>query len=269
MGRINSEWMDKFESMVAAGQNPFELRGIGGTLFSICVGKNLLDRFVDYKHLVTDALLVEKMEPLVGPVGKHDCVIDRMAKKGSLSYASALLTDAFLEKRSKYCETSLLAIAAEYGVLNQVPVALLTEKNLLREPNTVLHLAALNGSLAQIPVEITRKHLMRENLAGETVLHFCAWSGNFKQVPDDMLTYENLTKPSMVSGFILGVKAAHLNFPLGYAVMTERMDGLLGFDFPDSARAIVGEDWWEKNERVKLQISELGSTEEDAQVDLF
>ena len=61
----------------------------------------------------------------------------------------------------------------------------------------MLHVAAFNGHLDQIPAALlTGEALREETSAGDTVFHAAAISGHLEQVPAELLVYENLSIPS-------------------------------------------------------------------------
>lgn len=58
--------------------------------------------------------------------------------------------------------------------------------------------------------------------------------------------------------------------PLTYAILHgDEMHLLLGLDFPESVRELVGEEWWEQNQAVLREKANLGDVEEAADVELF
>ena len=91
---------------------------------------------------------------------------------------------------------TVLHVAAFNGHLDQVPPALLTVAA-LRETtsagDTVFHAAAISGHLEQIPAaQLTRDNLVIASKSGFTAIHAAAETGQLKKIPVAQLTRELL-----------------------------------------------------------------------------
>lgn len=103
---------------------------------------------------------------------------------------------------------------------------------------TPLHWAAKYRRLQKVPVE----HLTPANLSvpdkeyGMTPLHWVTRRGQLNVVPTTGLTVENLTTTDSWG-----------NSPLLWAWTFGQLDYLLGIELPEKVRAIVGNEWFDKN----------------------
>jgi len=112
------------------------------------------------------------------------------------------------------------------------------------------HKTAESGKLAEIPtVLLTEARLLKKQL-GWNVLHFAARSGCLTAVPSHILTEENIMVPTLRGHTTLDI-----------ALDYKHLDQLLGVQFSDPVRKVVGDVWWEENQR--LQKAKLGLQEGD------
>ena len=193
-----------------------------------------------------------------------------------------------------------LHLAAKNANLDQVPVELLTKANMnaadsfgttvlqeafrgqgcyqlaqelisqetvqKRDANgdTALHIAAERGTLDGVPTELlSEENMLAPNHAGITPLHKAAYFGHMAKVPKKLLTVENLLTIDHSGNTPLHKMADKSN--------ESQMDYILGIDFPDSVKKIVGDKWWNANEEVKLamQKSKQPVQDEESGVDIF
>lgn len=206
---------------------------------------------------------------------------------------------------------SVLHLAAVYSHLDQVPRELLTKKNVrlknnagdtplhlafalqtLPHPHTIktgpellehvltdesmcqknmfgetpMHVAARSGKIEFVPLHLlTEKSLLIPNSQGRTALHMAAASGNLHRVPAEVLTVENL-----LIGDEYGNTPLHEVLDGGH---THQLDLFLELDLPESAKDILGVEWWDAYKAKRLKISndkhQLQETSPATDVELF
>lgn len=115
------------------------------------------------------------------------------AKGDFVAVASTMLAEDLKQRDPSTGQTGL-HLAAQRGVLHQLPSHLVTEAGLsVGDKNGRTPLHRLDVNWAQIPkLALTEKVLLKENVYGELPLHFAACSGNLDKIPVDILTLENL-----------------------------------------------------------------------------
>lgn len=215
-------------------------------------------------------------EVILAPTKEGKTLLHFIAQHGGLSYISMPLTNEMVTQQDKSGCTPL-HIAALNGNLKFFPKELLTLENLSQTDNcgeTVFHLAALSGTLGQLPAKLlTNATLLGRNVVGETCIHKAANQQSnylFKEVthpagakpldliPKEFLTCENLLLPDYT-----GVT------PIDGATKVGQLNALLGIELPESLHKIVGDEWWQHNERILKAKKQLSGTVEEPDLDIF
>jgi len=198
-----------------------------------------------------------------------------------------------------------LHLAAENGHLDQVPSELLTETNLKQYAKggiTVMHhamkckcklpeqllvpklflsknvrgmtpldVAVEHGHLDNIPLEM-EEVLLQPDEEGKTALHKAALAGILNQLPKPLLTAQNLllTDNNGISPLEYAVRSSAPSLMAAIDIdQNEALAPILGTELPETARAIVGEDWWEQNEKIRKSLDQQVVTSEPTEVELF
>ena len=203
---------------------------------------------------------------------------------------------------------NVIYFAAVGRCLNQVPSALLTEENMLvvdKEGRTVVHCAAVQGCLTQVPEKVLVAALLLKDCVSGTPIHDAAKYGYLGRIPKELLTLENMTVRNKYGETAIHLAACYgdvrasrglptdIGFleqvpkelitvetmlmedgcgkrPIDIALANGQIDMLLGLEFPEVVREVVGEDWWEKNQQVLQVLGGLTNTDvEGSEVDLF
>ena len=166
--------------------------------------------------------------------------------------------------------------AASHGQVEHFPKALFMPANLVMKDNdgyVPLHHAAERGQLDQFsPGLLTEANLMTRDINGRTPLHYAAAFGHLDQVPKELLTGEILLVQSKDGDTPLHCAMTSLLKSLstsGKICANENLEPLVGLELPESVREVVGEDWWERNQRVIRAKQELGGQEEGTEIELF
>jgi len=184
---------------------------------------------------------------------------------------------------------STLHIAASYGHLDQLPSGLLNAEALLFHSHTghsVLEEAVVNGNCYQIRGLITGDMLTKPCTDGNTVLHLLAASKSLDYIDAELVDPAMCAKKNN-SGNSVFVVALH-NGSLGSipkhcltwealtsgnllekVVRAEQTDVLLGSRFPDRARALLGDAWWERNNAVLADMDKLALQDQATDIDIF
>lgn len=180
----------------------------------------------------------------------------------------ALLTESNL-RTTNNTGASVTQVAFIGNGCYQLPEELLTKATVLQkdsEGDTALHLAAQHGTLDAIPSTLlTEDTILVANSDGVTPLHQAATFGHLNQVPKNLLSVENLLTIDKQ-----GQTPLHR---LKDAAKANQLDLLLGLNFPESVKEILGNRWWETNEAAKISIakskSELEIAPEPTTVEIF
>jgi len=214
---------------------------VGNTVLSVCINHKNLASIAD----MVDTQLLSTFN--AGCSGFH-----RAAITGTLQCVAKYLTaEALLSPCEGKERKNVIALAAEFGHFGQVPSEYVTAE-ILSLPvdisnNTLYHVLAMRGDLDLVPEGLLDRGLSLLNHAGESPLHYCAWTGNFGQVPEAFLTSERIEQRPVVQKWN---SLANILSPLEYAQQCHHLDALLGIEFSEGARQVVGEDWWNKNRMV-------------------
>jgi len=157
--------------------------------------------------------------------------------------------------------------AAKHKTLGQLPLDAINKTNILQKDSsgyTAAGIAAENGGLKHVRTEVIEKIAQIPITTGtqDTILHIAAQRGDLHTLPQSVLTVSNMLIPNVTGTTPLYYASRAIN-------RSSEMHLLLGLDFPISVRHIVGEDWWKKNEEIKLEKQELKPTEEDQTISLF
>ena len=147
-----------------------------------------------------------------------------------------------------------------WGYLEQIPSEILSSALLLVKDvhdHTPLHDAAWYGSMHQLPAALlTSENLMVMDDKGWTPLYCAAIGRNLDQIPSEVLTVENLMtkikRPLVSAVFNSTPLLTAVHAAIGYG----RSEPLLGIDFPEYVKEVVGEEWWGRNR--KLVLSKRG-----------
>lgn len=181
---------------------------------------------------------------------------------------------------------SVLHCAAKYKTLDQIPACAFSHvalRNFDRHGQTVFHIAAEHGNVNQLPPTfVTAANMSYYGECGESPLHIAAYSAELNAIPRQLLTpsmlakvtgegktvyhlaaerdcINHIPKKSLETPYILQ-NDNYMRTPLHYVVSGGCLDQLLGVKLPKSARAIVGNDWWNKNldfEKLKLGLAAI------------
>jgi len=124
---------------------------------------------------------------------------------------------------------------------------------------TPFHRTAINGHIDQARefAEDVECLLYPDN-TGKTALHFAARFGHLHQIPTKLLTEENLR-----------IHDEHGITPLHEAEDAGRLDQLLGIEFSEELRNLVGEDWYNRNLEIIHAVKTVTEEKEEADVGLF
>jgi len=204
---------------------------------------------------MSEDLIAEWTTPgLIGVSRLHEaCMNGNLEKVPKL-----LITDEYLsqtEARSKETSFHYLAISK---ALDKLPIGVLNHQNLTKPDalgTSVLHIAAENGSIEQIPKNLLTREILLE---GDTrsVLHLAARYGHLDKLPDVFLPEDYLIEINQWTPFHLAKCWGH-------------MHQLLGVDLPKSCEKSVDKEWWEKNQRLLHVQEELIVNTTTPDLDLF
>ena len=155
-----------------------------------------------------------------------------------------------------------------------VPSKILTAKNLLYQTNTgwtPAHFLAGTVAICQVTEDVLEKVLLAADSNGITPLSCAARNGKLDLVPKQFLTPAYLTVADIdgetpihlaadnghlhqlkevLSRELLMCKDKRGRTPLHLAEEKGTLAGILGINLPDEARSIIGDYWWELNQRI-------------------
>jgi len=248
-------------------------------------GQSALKRAFD---LVRKAAIREKPRSMFGPI------LTKEEKKEQVRNQIMLIPNAFdvLNAQSNMLipnklGTTPLHLAAYNGCLDQAPADLICEKNINLPNNngtSVIQLAFRSKSAYQLPQRlITTSTMRRKDKDGDTAFHFAAEAGTLDAIPVELLTEENLLIPNKEgvtpmhnAGYFLHINQIPKQLLTAETLLTidirgrtvlealannvsddiQQLDSILGIEFPESMKKIVGEKWWKTNEDVRAAMHE-------------
>jgi len=225
-----------------------------------------------------------------------------MTNQNSIERAYKWLANCYWTKLGREGYTPLHK-AAETGKLNKVPKSILTQENLTKfdkdSLRTPLHYAAERGHLDQVPRELlTSENILLPNSHGETVLHFAA-CGHLDQLPKELLTPDIFSVQAHNGSTPIHWAGSHYIHTIPTSALTDKnllttynsgqtnitteecsvigmlkaqggLDHLLGLELGESCQKIAGQEWCDKNNRIKLAKRALTTPiTESSDLDIF
>jgi len=228
------------------------------------------------------------------------------------SWPINLLTQERISKKNTNGDTPLHA-AAKNGELHKIPTKLLTKANMLMPNSTgqtPLHFACMADDNIQTPPTSLPKsnepyyipfHLfgpedmLAIDMRGNTILHCLAITNNIWRAPTRLLSKENLTQlnakhvtPLHTIAEFFDIESIPMELLTEQALTIQdrntttvldrlsaygKLDQLLGIKLSESCRALVGDEWFDKNADYIKQIDQtreaLENPEIETSIDLF
>jgi len=207
--------------------------------------------------------------------------LHNMVRHGSIDCVPASILTVENLKIADSRSVNSIHRAAYAGNLALLPKGSSNLENLLlRDINGMncLHMAAVGGKLTEIPWGCVTDAAARLSTAGSapdyvggfTLFHHAASRGYLDQIPTDFLTWSNLLIGHQVRHFGLPITSLEIaNTALALAKNKGHLDQLLGVEFPQTCKFVIGTDWWAKNERLISERKSLGSLDGPQELDLF